>query len=235
MNRAATATGVTAVVNPSVTGQTITATAGFTIASPGSDSPVAPTGTVEFEISLDGGATFNPISGCLAAGGHLGLDDPRRLSAPARFPSPPAVSSVELEAIYSGDANFATSTSPAFHPGRQRGEHLHDHQCRHQPLGQWRDRQLHRDGRCHPAWYRQHAADRHGRLRVTPATAATPGTTSPAARPRHLVWNSTSHTGTASCATRLRRDLLRGRGPEPSTRVTATSTDRPLSPLSPRR
>ena len=46
VNLASTVTGDSTVVNPSVTGQTITATAGLTVASPGSDNPVAPTGTV---------------------------------------------------------------------------------------------------------------------------------------------------------------------------------------------
>ena len=110
VNRASTATGITAVANPSVTGQIITTTAGFTISSPGSDSPVAPTGTVEFEISLDGGTIFNPISGCQSkvaswnSTTHAG-------SAACTLPSPPAASNVELEGIYSGDANFVPSTS----------------------------------------------------------------------------------------------------------------------------
>ncbi len=112
VNRAATSTEVTAVVNPSVTGQTITATAGFTISSPGSDSPVAPTGTVEFEISLNDGTTFNPISGCAAQAISWNLTS-HAGSTTCAFASPPAVSSVQLKAIYSGDANFANSTSPA--------------------------------------------------------------------------------------------------------------------------
>ncbi len=111
VNLAATSTGVTAVVNPTVvTGQTLTATAGFTISSPGSDSPVAPTGTVEFDISLDGGATFNPISGCQAQAASWSQPNDAG-SATCTLSSPPAVSSVVLEATYSGDANFATSTS----------------------------------------------------------------------------------------------------------------------------
>ena len=111
VNAASTDTGVSAVLNPSVTGQTITVTAGLTIASPGSDSPVAPTGTVEFEISVNGGTSFNPVSGCVTQAmswnntAHAG-------TAVCTLPSPPAVSSVELKAIYSGDFNFSLSTAP---------------------------------------------------------------------------------------------------------------------------
>ena len=113
VNLASTATGVSGVVSPSVTGQTITATAGYTITAPGTDSPVAPTGTVEFEISLDGGSTFNPVSGCSPEAASWSLTTHSGSSA-CSLPSPPAVSSVQLEAVYSGDSNFATSTSPPF-------------------------------------------------------------------------------------------------------------------------
>ena len=62
-------------MNPSVTGQTITATAGFTVSSPGSDSPVAPTGAVEFEISLDGGIHLQPHLGLRESGNVVGRRD----------------------------------------------------------------------------------------------------------------------------------------------------------------
>ena len=114
VNRAPTATGVSGVVSPSVTGQTITANAGFTVSSPGSDSPAAPAGTLDFEISLDGGTSFNPISGCQSQAITWSMTNHAGTSSPCTLPSPPAVSSVELEAVYSGDANFATSTSPPF-------------------------------------------------------------------------------------------------------------------------
>ncbi len=113
VNEAATSTQVSAVVNPSVTGQTITATAVFSIDAPGSDDPVSPTGTVEFEISTNAGTTFDPIGSCLtqpSTWDSVGLTG----SATCTLPSPPAVSSVELEAVYSGDANFFGSTSPPY-------------------------------------------------------------------------------------------------------------------------
>ncbi len=113
VNQASTTTDVSAVVNPSVTGQIITATAGFTIDAPGSDSPSAPTGTVEFEISINGGDTFSVVPDC---GAQPSSWDPvgDAGSASCSLPSPPAVSSVELEAVYSGDDNFSGSTSPPF-------------------------------------------------------------------------------------------------------------------------
>jgi hypothetical protein len=113
VNPAATSTVISATASPSVTGQTITATAGFTITSPGSDVPVSPTGAVEFEVSLNGGISFSPISGCVAQAAtwngtaHAG-------TASCTLPSPPAVSSVELKAVYSGDPDFAISTSSPF-------------------------------------------------------------------------------------------------------------------------
>jgi hypothetical protein len=107
---AATSIGVTAVVNPSVTGQSVTANAGFSVSPPGSASPVAPTGTVEFEISVDGGTTFSPISGCDDQPTTWSTEN-QAGSAACTFPSPPATSSVKVEVIYSGDTNFATSTS----------------------------------------------------------------------------------------------------------------------------
>jgi large repetitive protein len=108
---AATATDVSAVVNPAaVTGQNVTATAGFSVTPPGTPNPVTPTGQVEFEISLDGGTTYNAISGCLAQSTSWNTEE-QAGSAACTFPSPPATSSVKVEAIYSGDTNFATSTS----------------------------------------------------------------------------------------------------------------------------
>ncbi len=111
VNPASTATSISSVVNPSVTGQNITATAGFTILDPGTDAAVAPTGNVEFDISVDGGITFNPVSGCESQPTSWNVTT-HAGSATCTLPSPPAVSSVELIAVYSGDLNFASSTSP---------------------------------------------------------------------------------------------------------------------------
>ena len=111
VNQASTDTGVTAVVNPSVTGEIITTNAGFTISSPGSANPVAPTGTVEFEISVNGGISFSPVTGCLTSPTSWSTDVG---GATCTLTTPSAVSSVQLKGIYSGDANFTTSTSPAF-------------------------------------------------------------------------------------------------------------------------
>ena len=111
VNLASTDTGVSAVVNPSVTGQTITVTAGLTIAAPGTQSPTPPTGTVEFEISVNGGSSFSPVTGCGTQVMSWDSENDAGTSS-CSLPSPPAVSSVELKGIYSGDSNFTTSTSP---------------------------------------------------------------------------------------------------------------------------
>ncbi len=225
VNRAATTTGVTAVVNPSVTGQTITATAGFTISSPGSDSPVAPTGTVEFEISLDGGATFNPISGCAAQTISWNLTS-HAGSTTCAFASPPAVSSVELEAIYSGDANFANSTSPPVTQVVNEAATSTTISADANPSVSGETVNYTATVSVTPPWIRQHATDRLSRLRVLDQRGHhlerdhrvfSPGIYMELDEPhRHIVVRY------GVCC-----EPPQGLRSKPSTPVTATSTDRP--------
>ena len=96
VNPAATTTAVAASVNPSHGGQSVTFTATVT---PTSSAPAAPGGTVQFKVD---GANFgspvtlvnrsatSPSTTSLAVGGHT------------------------VTAVYSGNANFSTSTSAGF-------------------------------------------------------------------------------------------------------------------------
>jgi large repetitive protein len=95
VNPAATSTLLASSVNPSVAGQTVTFTATVNVTAPGSGSP---TGTVAF---LDGGV---PIAGCPAqalAGGTA--------MCAVSFDTAGASG---ITAVYGGDANFTSSTSP---------------------------------------------------------------------------------------------------------------------------
>ncbi len=100
VNTAATSTAVTADNNPAVTGQSVTYTATISVTAPGAGTP---TGTVNFK---DGGTTISgcgtqAVSGgkatCAVSGGYLASNGARTITA-----------------VYSGDTNFATSTSPGF-------------------------------------------------------------------------------------------------------------------------
>jgi hypothetical protein len=98
VNLGATTTVVAASINPSVTGQSVTFTATVTVVSPAAGTP---TGKVNFE---DGGVT---IAGCgaktLAAAG----------TATCAFTYTGAGAHA-ITAVYTGDTNFAGSTSPTF-------------------------------------------------------------------------------------------------------------------------
>ncbi len=95
VNQDASADSVMASVNPSVSGQSVTFTAMVTAASPGSGTP---TGTVTF---MDGSATLG--TGTLNGSGVATLST---ASLPTGTDS--------ITAVYSGDANFTTSTSGSF-------------------------------------------------------------------------------------------------------------------------
>jgi large repetitive protein len=93
---ASTSTSLTSSVNPSVTGQPVTITATVTVAAPGSGTP---TGSVAF---LDGGTT---ITGCAAQG---------VTAAGIAICTTVFVAGADaITAVYSGDADFNTSTSPS--------------------------------------------------------------------------------------------------------------------------
>ena len=96
VNKASTGTALGSSTNPSVTGQSVTYTATITVTSPGAGTP---TGTVAFK---DGGATITTCSTQAVGGG---------VATCVTTPSP--VGSHTITAVYSGDANFATSTSAA--------------------------------------------------------------------------------------------------------------------------
>ena len=96
VNPAATTTGVTSDVNPSVHGQGVTFTATVSASLPGAGTP---TGTVQF---LDGATTMcaaSPLDGT----GHATCGPVGGLST----------SSHSITAVYSSDANYNASTSPA--------------------------------------------------------------------------------------------------------------------------
>jgi hypothetical protein len=92
-----TSTSLASSVNPSVTGQSVTVTATVSVVAPGSGLP---TGTVAF---LDGGTT---IAGCAAqavTGAGVATCDDAFVAAGAET----------ITAVYSGDADFSSSTSAA--------------------------------------------------------------------------------------------------------------------------
>jgi large repetitive protein len=94
---ASTSTSLASSVNPSVTGQSVTATATVSVAAPGSGLP---TGTVAF---LDDGTT---VAGCAAqavTGAGVATCDDAFVAAGAE----------SITAVYSGDADFSSSTGAA--------------------------------------------------------------------------------------------------------------------------
>ena len=95
VNKGNTATAVTSSANPSVSGQSVTYTATVTATAPASGTR---TGTVDFR---DGGVT---IAGC----GAQAVAAAGTATCAVAFAGP---GSHTISAIYSGDANFNTSTS----------------------------------------------------------------------------------------------------------------------------
>jgi hypothetical protein len=93
VNKDSTSTGLTSSVNPSTFGQSVTFTATVTASAPGSGTP---TGTVTFK---DGTSTLG--TGTLSGG--VATYTTSKLS----------VGTHSITAIYNGDTNFKTSTSPA--------------------------------------------------------------------------------------------------------------------------
>jgi hypothetical protein len=96
INPGSTSTSLASSVNPSVTGQAVTFTATVTVAAPGSGTP---TGTVTF---LDGATT---IAGCAAQGVTV--------AGVAICTTVFVAGTDAITAVYSGDADFDTSTSPS--------------------------------------------------------------------------------------------------------------------------
>ena len=97
VNQGATTTGVTSQVDPSVSGQTVTYTAIITATAPAAGTP---TGTVTF---TDGGTT---VIGCFAQPTVGGVAPCTTMYA--------GVGGHDITAVYNGDANFTSSTSPIF-------------------------------------------------------------------------------------------------------------------------
>jgi hypothetical protein len=95
-----------------VSGEAVTATATVVINTPGTDSAAQPSGTLTFQQSLDGGGTWTAIPGCNATTpdwnsvSHSG-------SGTCTTAYTTAMSGVKARTIYSGDVNFAGSTSTA--------------------------------------------------------------------------------------------------------------------------
>jgi hypothetical protein len=94
VNQAATTTALTSAPNPSVNGQSVTATATVTPASPGAGTP---TGTISFY----DGATF--LGSGTLSGGVASLTTTSL-----------SIGSHSLTAVYGGDAGFTGSTSPVY-------------------------------------------------------------------------------------------------------------------------
>ena len=96
VNKGNTTTAVTSSANPSVTGQSVTFTATVTVTAPAAGLP---TGTVNFR---DGGVT---IAGC----GAQAVSVAGTATCTVTYA---AAGSHTISGVYSGDANFNTSTSP---------------------------------------------------------------------------------------------------------------------------
>jgi hypothetical protein len=113
------AAGTTATVTPgsaSVSGQNDTLTGSVAITDPGSDAYGAPSGTVAFQQSPDG-SSWNDIPGCatvsltwpaVPSAGNIGSATCTTAFAAA---SAGAAGDVLVRIVYSGDADFLTSTS----------------------------------------------------------------------------------------------------------------------------
>ena len=101
MNKASTTTTVSSSDNPSVSGESVTYTATIAVTAPGAGSP---TGTVNFR---DAGTT---ISGCSAKA--VSGTGPFTATCSITYASPG--SHPTITAVYSGDGDFATSTSSNF-------------------------------------------------------------------------------------------------------------------------
>jgi hypothetical protein len=95
VNQAATTTAVTSSANPSVFGQSVTFTATVNPVAPGAGTP---TGTVTFSVDGTPQLPAVPLAGNQATFSTNGL----------------AAGSRTITAVYSGDGNFVTSTSPGF-------------------------------------------------------------------------------------------------------------------------
>ncbi|MGO9028778.1 MAG: beta strand repeat-containing protein [Acidimicrobiales bacterium] len=96
--------------DPSVIGQGVTLSTSVAITAPGLDSPDAPTGTVEFEMSTDGGSAWTPVTACTAV--TMTWSEVSHTGSAKCDTTPPATASeTEYRAVYSGDANFEASTS----------------------------------------------------------------------------------------------------------------------------
>src|SRR5439155_14856472 len=98
VNKANTSSAVASSVNPSVFGQSVTLTASVSVTGNGSGTL---TGTVNFR---DGGTT---ISGC----GSAAVNGSAQATCST---SSLTVGNHTITAVYSGDTNFNTSTSPNF-------------------------------------------------------------------------------------------------------------------------
>ena len=95
VDQASTASAAGSWVNPSVTGQAVTITATVTVDAPGAGTP---TGTIEFD---NGGSA---IAGCDAQA----VSGSGTATCATSFPD---AGTYPITVIYSGDANFSTSTS----------------------------------------------------------------------------------------------------------------------------
>jgi hypothetical protein len=112
VNKAQTTNSVALAPTSSVSGLGVTATASLLITAPGSDSPEAPTGTVDFRYSTNDGDSWNDISSCTAQALSWNSESHAGASAcTTRFDADS--SPLLVQAVYSGDANFNLSTSPS--------------------------------------------------------------------------------------------------------------------------
>jgi hypothetical protein len=109
---AGTTTSVSSTVDPTVSGQSTEFDATVSVTDPGSDADGAPTGAVEFQQSADG-TNWSDMAGCgsvtldWTANTHQGTASCLTSLAAADGSS----GQVHVQAIYSGDSNFQTSTS----------------------------------------------------------------------------------------------------------------------------
>jgi len=101
VNKANTTVAVTSNINPSVTGQQITLTATVSITAPGSNAVSNPTGTVTF---FDGATN-------IGTGALNGLNPSQ---ATLNISTLSVGTHANITAVYAGDTNFNSSTSPSF-------------------------------------------------------------------------------------------------------------------------
>ena len=153
-----------------------------------------------------------PISGCGTQAIVVGRDERRRLCQRARCPRRLRSRASSSKAVYSGDANFAASTSaPVTQVVNQASTST--------TISVDTNPSVSGETVNYTATSLSLLLESTARRRQARSTSSPPPTAEHLERhhglfdPEPFVWDSTSHTGSVDCATAFAGDLLGGRGP----------------------